>query len=73
MLLEKLSSVPKGENPKVTQLQEKIEELRHKPYVSKYTQAMAENAAEVKNLSERYKALVNRVKGLRPGASARPV
>ena len=68
MLLEKLSSVPKGENPKVTQLQEKIEELRHKPYVSKYTQAMAENAAEVKNLSERYKALVNRVKGLRPGA-----
>lgn len=48
MLLEKLSSVPKGENPKVTQLQEKIEELRHKPYVSKYTQAMAENAAEVK-------------------------
>lgn len=67
MLLKKLSAEPEGENPQVTQLREKIEETRHKPYISKYTQAIAENAAEVKSLSERYKALANRVKGLKAG------
>lgn len=67
ILLKKLSEEPGEENPQAAQLREKIEEIRHKPYISKYTQAIAENAAEVKSLSERYKALANRVKGLKAG------
>lgn len=67
MLLKKLSSQSKEQDPRVAQVQEKIEELLHKPYVSKYTQAIAENAAEIKSLSGRYKALANRIKGLKPG------
>lgn len=67
MLLKKLADAPGGENPRLAQLRAKIEEIRHRPYVSKYTQAIAENAAEIKSLSERYKALVNRVKSLKPG------
>lgn len=67
MLLKKLSDAPDRENPKMAQLRTKIEEIRHKPYVSKFTQSLAENAAEVKSLSERYTALTNRVKGLKPG------
>lgn len=67
MLLKKLSDTPGGKNPQLAQLRAKIEETRHRPYVSRYAQAMAENAAEVKALSERYKALANRIKGLKPG------
>ncbi len=67
MLLKKLADIPDGEKPRLTQLRAKIEEIRHRPYVSKYTQAIAENAAEIKSFSERYKALVNRVKSLKPG------
>ena len=68
MLLQKLSAAPESEDPQILQLRAKIEETRHKPYISKYTQAIAENAAEIKNLSQRYKALANRVKELKPGS-----
>lgn len=66
LLLKRLSGTP-AENPQLTKLKEKLEETRHKLYVSKYTQAIAENAAEVKSLSERYQSMVARMKGLKAG------
>lgn len=67
VLLTKLSSKTKVTNSKAEEVRIKIAELNEKNYISKYTQALAENAAEVKTLSAQYKALTQRVQNIKPG------
>lgn len=67
MLLSKLSAETDVEDNGTALLRAKLEEAKRKVYVPKYANPQAENVAEIKALSERYNALAERLKGLKPG------
>lgn len=66
ILTEKLMT-PNSLNAAILELKTKIEQVKQKPYVSKYAQAQAENRAQVKMQSDKYKSLANRIQGIKPG------
>ena len=67
MLISQLAENSGKENPKVTELKVKIEQVKQRTYISKYTQALADAQAEAKMLSEKYNKLAERIKALKPG------
>ena len=67
ILLSKLSAETSAEDNTAALLRVKLEEVKRKTYVPKYEKPQAETAAEIKALSERYNALSERIKGLKPG------
>ena len=66
-LITRLAEKSGKEDPRVTELRAKIEQVRQRVYVSKYTQALAEAQAEAKMLSEKYNKLAKTYQALKPG------
>jgi DNA repair exonuclease SbcCD ATPase subunit len=66
-LISQLAAGSGKEDPQIAELRAKIEQVRQRVYVSKYTQALAEAQAEAKMLSEKYAKLAQTYKALKPG------
>jgi len=66
-LISQLAAASGKEDPRIAELRAKIEQVRQRVYVSKYTQALAEAQAEAKMLSEKYAKLAQTYKALKPG------
>lgn len=66
-LITQLAACSGKEDPRITELRAKMEQVRQRVYVSKYTQALAEAQAEAKMLSEKYAKLAQTYKALKPG------
>ena len=66
-LITRLAEKSGKEDPRVTELRAKVEQVRQRVYVSKYTQALAEAQAEAKMISEKYNKLAQTYKALKPG------
>ena len=56
-----------GEDDRISALQLQIAQTRQKTYASQYTQAQTETQAEIRILSQKFKALKERYQTLRPG------
>lgn len=67
VLISQLAACSGKEDPRIVELRAKIEQVRQRVYVSKYTQALAEAQAEAKMLSEKYAKLAQTYKALKPG------
>ncbi len=66
-LITRLAEKSGKEDPRITELRAKIEQIRQRVYVSKYTQALAKAQAEAKMISEKYNKLTQTYKALKPG------
>lgn len=66
-LISQLAAASGKEDPRIAELRAKIEQVRQRVYVSKYTQALAEAQAEAKMLSEKYAKLAQTYKALKLG------
>lgn len=69
VLLGRLSEFGYSEPQELTDLREKLAEVRRRQYVSDYTTVIAEAKAELNIHSKRHKELGERIKNLKPGTN----